>query len=62
MIKVSETNSKWDKIKGVSGKVVRFKCEGEKDLRMETLSKVRYKKLYVAIDNGILFSYYEIIG
>lgn len=62
MIKPSETINKWDKIKGINGKIVRFKCDGEKEHRVETLSKIRYKKLYVGVENGILYSYYEILG
>ena len=57
-----ESTQKWDKIKGISGKIVRIKCEGEKEKRSELLSKTKHKKLYVGIDNNTLYCYYEIIG
>ena len=55
----NDTRTKWDKIKGVSNKIIRFK-EGDLS-RKEELSKKKYRQLYVAVDGNDLYFYYEII-
>jgi len=37
---------KWDKVKGVNGKIVRFK-EGDDEERLEYLNKKNYRQMYV---------------
>lgn len=56
----NDTKVKWDKVKGVKGKVVRYK-EGEESKRREELHKQNYRQLYVAVDGGNLYFYYEIL-
>jgi len=55
----NDTRIKWDKIKGVSNKIIRFK-EGDLS-RKEELSKKKYRQLCVGIDGNDLYFYYEII-
>ena len=55
-----DTKVKWDKVKGVKGKIVRYK-EGEELKRREELHKQNYRPLYVAIDGDSLYFYYEIL-
>ncbi len=52
---------KWDKVKGVNGKIVRFKM-GEGEERKEFLNKKNYRQLYVGVDGGDLYFYYEILN
>lgn len=51
---------KWDKVKGVNGKIVRFKM-GDGEERKEFLNKKNYRQLYVGVDGNDLYFYYEII-
>lgn len=51
---------KWDKVKGVNGKIVRFK-EGDDEERLEFLNKKNYRQMYVGVDGDHLYYYYEII-
>jgi hypothetical protein len=51
---------KWDKVKGVNGKIVRFKM-GDSEERKEFLNKKNYRQLYVGVDGGDLYFYYEIL-
>lgn len=55
----NDTKIKWDKIKGVNNKIIRFKV-GDVS-RKEELSKKKYRQLYVGIDGNDLYFYYEII-
>jgi DNA replicative helicase MCM subunit Mcm2 (Cdc46/Mcm family) len=55
----SDTKSKWDRVKGINGKIVRFKLEDKE--RKEFLSKKNYRQLYVGIDGNDLYFYYEIL-
>jgi hypothetical protein len=55
----NDTKVKWDKIKGVGGKIVRYK-QSEELKRREELSKKRYRLLYVGIDGNDLYFYYEV--
>lgn len=55
----NDNKIKWDKIKGVNGKIVRFK-EGESDKRKEILSKKNSRHLFIGIDGNDLYFYYEI--
>lgn len=60
IIKTSnDTKSKWDKVKGINGKIVRFKIDDKE--RKEILSKKNYRQLYVGIDGNDLYFYYEIL-
>ncbi len=60
IIKASnDTKSKWDRVKGINGKIVRFKLEDKE--RKEFLSKKNYRQLYVGIDGNDLYIYYEIL-
>ena len=52
---------KWDKVKGVNGKIVRFK-EGDGEERTEFLNKKNYRQMYVGVDGNDLYFYYEILG
>jgi hypothetical protein len=54
----NDTKIKWDKIKGVNNKIIRFKV-GDVS-RKEELSKKKYRQLYVGIDGNDLYFYYEI--
>ena len=51
---------KWDKVKGVDGKIVRFK-EGDGEERTKFLNKKNYRQMYVGVDGNDLYFYYEII-
>jgi hypothetical protein len=51
---------KWDKVKGVNGKIVRFK-EGDGEEKLKFLNKKNYRQLYVGVDGNDLYFYYEII-
>ena len=55
----NDTKVKWDKIKNVNGKIVRYKT-GDKN-RKEELDKKKYRQLYVGIDGNDLYFYYEIL-
>lgn len=52
--------SRWDKIKGVKGKIVRFKVSDSEE-RKEFLNKKNYRQLYVGVDGDDLYFYYEIL-
>lgn len=55
----NDSKVKWEKIKGVSGKIIRYKVG---DLtRKEELSKKKYRQLYVGVDGNDIYFYYEII-
>ncbi len=51
---------RWDKIKGVKGKIVRYR-DDESDKRKEELHKKNYRHLYVGIDGNHLYFYYELL-
>ena len=51
---------RWDKIKGVKGKIVRYR-DDESDKRKEELHKKNYRQLYVGIDGNHLYFYYELL-
>jgi len=51
---------KWDKVKGVNGKIVRFK-EGDGEEKLKFLNKKNYRQLYVGVDGNDLYFYYEIL-
>lgn len=51
---------RWDKIKGVEGKIVRYR-DDESDKRKEELHKKNYRQLYVGIDGNHLYFYYELL-
>ena len=51
---------KWDKVKGVDGKIVRFKI-GDGEERTKFLNKKNYRQMYVGVDGDHLYYYYEII-
>jgi len=55
----NDTKIRWDKVKGINGKIVRFKT-GDKS-RKEELDKKKYRQLYVGVDGNDLYLYYEII-
>lgn len=57
----NDTKIKWDKVKGVNGKIVRVKM-GDVEKRKELLDKKNYRQLYVGVDGNDLYFYYEIIG
>lgn len=55
----NDSKVKWEKIKGVSGKIIRYKVG---DItRKEELSKKKYRQLYVGVDGNDIYFYYEII-
>jgi len=57
------TPVRWDKIEGVSGKIVRHSLD-EKDKSKEIaelVSKKKAKKLYYAIDGDLEYFYYELL-
>lgn len=54
----NDTKVKWDKIKGVNNKIIRFKV-GDVS-RKEELSKKKHRQLYVGVDGNDLYLYYEI--
>lgn len=56
----NDTKIKWDKVKGVNGKIVRVKM-GDVEKRKELLDKKNYRQLYVGVDGNDLYFYYEII-
>lgn len=51
---------RWDKIKGVEGKIIRYR-DDESDKRKEELHKKNYRQLYVGIDGNHLYFYYELL-
>jgi hypothetical protein len=55
----NDTKIKWDKIKGVNNKIIRFKV-GDVS-RKEELSKKKHRQLYIGVDGNDLYFYYEII-
>jgi hypothetical protein len=58
-----EPNVRWDKIEGVSGKIVRHSLD-EKDKSKEIaelVSKKKAKRLYYAIDGDQFYFYYELL-
>jgi hypothetical protein len=57
----NDTKVKWDKIKGVGGKIVRYK-QSEELKRREELTNKKYRQLYVGIDGNELYFYYEVFG
>lgn len=57
----NDTKTRWDKIKGVNGKIVRYRDdEGAK--KKEELTKKNYRQIFVGIDGNHLYFYYEIMG
>ena len=54
----SNDKNKWNKIKGVEGKIVRFKTNDSE--RQEYLRGKNYTFLYVGVDNDVLYFYYSI--
>ena len=56
----NETKSRWDKVVGVKGKIVRFK-ESDCEKRKELLTKQNHRLLYVGVDGNDLYFYYEIL-
>ena len=55
----NDSKVKWEKVKGVSGKIIRYKVG---DItRKEELSKKKYRQLYVGVDGNDIYFYYEII-
>jgi len=58
-----EPNVRWDKIEGVTGKVVRHSLDdNEKSIEMSALvSKKKAKRLYYAIDGDLEYFYYELL-
>jgi len=56
----NDTKIKWDKVKGINGKIVRFKM-GDVEKRKELLDKKNYRQLSVGVDGNDLYFYYEII-
>jgi|TARA_R110000803_G_scaffold73447_3_gene137300 hypothetical protein len=68
--KVGEVSSddskptKWDKIKGINGKIVRHKIEEqEKNIEMgQLISKGKAIKLYSGVDGKFTYLYYEIVS
>lgn len=56
----NDTKIKWDKVKGINGKIVRVKM-GDVEKRKELLDKKNYRQLSVGIDGNDLYFYYEII-
>ena len=56
----NDTKIKWDKVKGVNGKIVRVKM-GDVEKRKELLDKKNYHQLYVGVDGNDLYFYYEVI-
>jgi hypothetical protein len=55
----NDSKVKWDKIKGINNKIIRFKVGDV--TRKEELSKKKYRQLYVGVDGNDLYFYYEII-
>ena len=57
------TPVRWDKIQGVTGKVVRHSLDdNEKSIEMSALvSKKKAKRLYYAIDGDLQYFYYELL-
>lgn len=56
----NDTKIKWDKVKGINGKIVRVKM-GDVEKRKELLDKKNYHQLYVGVDGNDLYFYYEVI-
>ena len=56
----NDSKIKWDKVKGVNGKIVRVKM-GDVEKRKELLDKKNYRQLSVGLDGNDLYFYYEII-
>jgi hypothetical protein len=56
----NDTKIRWDKVKGVNGKIVRFKV-GDSEITKERLDKKKHTQLYVGVDGNDLYFYYEII-
>ena len=56
----NDTKIKWDKVKDINGKIVRFKI-GDVEKRKELLDKKNYRQLFVGVDGNDLYFYYEII-
>jgi len=54
----NNTKSKWNKIKGVDGTIVRFKTDDPE--RQEYLKNKTYEQLYVGVDGNDLYIYYSI--
>jgi len=58
-----EPNVRWDKIEGVSGKIVRhsFSDNNKKKEMYEMVTKKKAKRLYCAIDGDVYYFYYELL-
>lgn len=56
----NDTKIKWDKVKGINGKIVRVKM-GDVEKRKELLDKKNCRQLSVGVDGNDLYFYYEII-
>ena len=54
----NDSKTKWSKIKGVDGEIVRFKT-GDPE-RQEYLKNKTYDQLYVGVDGNDLYIYYSI--
>ena len=59
-----EPNVRWDKIQGVTGKVVRHSLDdNEKSIEMSALiSKKKAKRLYCAADGEQFYFYFELLN
>lgn len=55
----NDSKIRWDKIKGVNGKIVRFKIK-DSEKRKEILNSKNYRQLYVGVDDNQLYFYYLI--
>jgi hypothetical protein len=58
-----EPNVRWDKIQGVTGKVVRHSLDdnNKKKEMYEMVTKKKAKRLYCAIDGDVYYFYYELL-
>ena len=56
----NDTKIKWDKVKGINGKIVRVKM-GDVEKRKELFDKKNCRQLSVGDDGNDLYFYYEII-
>tara|TARA_R110002074_G_scaffold41964_3_gene110750 strand:+ start:313 stop:573 length:261 start_codon:yes stop_codon:yes gene_type:complete len=54
----NDSKTKWGKIKGVDGDIVRFKT-GDSE-RQEFLKNKDYTQLYVGVDGNDLYIYYSV--
>jgi hypothetical protein len=51
---------KWDKVKGVTGTIVRFKIDTPKEKLTEFFKGKKYKFLYVGIYDDVLYRYFVV--